>query len=88
MLLQLILNLYLLNSPNAEASCIRSSPELDDDCGTYGNRTVLAIRVVGPDSETTSSADEIADTIFGSNGKSFTMKSQFAACSYNQFTPI
>ena len=65
-----------------------SSPELDEDCGTRGNRTVLAIRVVGPDSETTSSADEIADTLFGSNGKSFTMKSQFAACSYDQFTPI
>ena len=73
-LVQIILCLYLLDFPNAKVFCIRSSPDLDKDCSIIRNRIVLAIRVVGPDSETTSSTDEIADTLFRSNGESFIIK--------------
>ena len=54
---------------------------------TYtGSFTAVAIRVIASDASTSSTADEISDNIFGTSGDTFNMKSQFSACSYDQFT--
>ena len=73
--------------PLCNALCTQSSSNLND-CGVFGNRTVLAIRVIAPDAETSYSSDEISNSIFGSFGKNFTMKSQFLDCSYSKFKPM
>ena len=49
-----------------------------------GSHSVLALRVVAADASTTSSEDVIRNEIFGTNGDVVNLKSQYAACSYNQ----
>jgi len=51
---------------------------------TTGEKVGLAIRVVADDEETTSSAAEISDEVFGTLSDSINLKSQYAACSYDQ----
>ena len=53
------------------------------------NKKVLVIRVKatgGMTGETTSSAAEISNEVFGTAGDPFNMVSQYAACSYNKLT--
>ncbi len=47
-----------------------------------GNRTVLAIRVVGNDVATTASAATISDEIFGTSGDVFNLKTGYTGCSF------
>ena len=49
-----------------------------------GSYSVLALRVVAADASTTSSEIDISNEIFGTNGDVVNLKSQYAACSYNQ----
>lgn len=49
-----------------------------------GSYSVLALRVVAADASTTSSEDVIRNEIFGTDGDVVNLKSQYAACSYNQ----
>jgi len=51
---------------------------------TTGTKTVLVVRVVANDSSTTSSADQLSDSVFGTNGDLVNLKTQYAACSHNQ----
>ena len=51
---------------------------------SMGTKTVLAIRVIASDKSTSSTENTISDKIFGTSGDSMNMKSQYAACSYNQ----
>ncbi len=50
-----------------------------------GNKTFLAIRVIANDASTTSSSSEISDAWYGTNGDRVNFKSQYEACSFNQF---
>ena len=50
------------------------------------SRTVLAVRIVASDAATTSSATEISDKIFGTDGDIVNLKTRFAACSYGEIT--
>ena len=49
-----------------------------------GTRSTIALRIVATDIATTMSVATLGDEIFGSSGDTFTMRSQFLACSYNQ----
>lgn len=51
---------------------------------TTGIKTVLVVRVVANDSSTTSSAYQLSDSVFGTNGDLVNLKTQYAACSHNQ----
>ena len=51
-----------------------------------GEKSVLGIRVIANDESTTSSMSEISDEMFGTISDPHNMKSQYAACSHNQFT--
>ena len=51
-----------------------------------GERTYLAVRIIGADRATTASASVISDKWFGSNGDAVNYKSQIEACSYDQVT--
>ena len=51
---------------------------------TTGTKTVLALRVVAPDSSTTSDEATISDEIFGTSGDAINLSSQYAVCSYDQ----
>jgi hypothetical protein len=51
---------------------------------TTGTKTVLVVRVVANDSSTTASADQLSDSVFGTNGDLVNLKTQYAACSHNQ----
>ena len=51
---------------------------------TTGIKTVLVVRVVANDSSTTASADQLSDSVFGTNGDLVNLKTQYAACSHNQ----
>ena len=49
---------------------------------TFGDKTVLAVRVVGNGVSYGYSPDELSNYVFGTNGKALTLKSQYTACSY------
>lgn len=50
---------------------------------TFGNKTVLAVRVVkNRDISYDYTSDELSNYVFGTNGKPLTLKSQYTACSY------
>ncbi len=49
-----------------------------------GTKTMLALRVIAPDSSTSSSEALISDSWYGTNGDPVNLKSQYAACSYDQ----
>ena len=51
---------------------------------TTGTKTVLVVRVVSNDSSTTASANQLSDSVFGTNGDLVNLKTQYAACSHNQ----
>lgn len=51
-----------------------------------GQKTVLALRVVAPDSSTTSSEATISDEIFGTSGDIINLSTQYDACSYGKLT--
>lgn len=51
-----------------------------------GDRTVLAVRVIAKDGEYNFTENVLSDKIFGTFGDEFNLKSQTAACSYNQLT--
>lgn len=51
---------------------------------TLGNKTMLAIRVVTPDSATTRNAPTTSDQIFGTSGDPLNLASQYKACSHNK----
>lgn len=50
-----------------------------------GTKTVLAVRIAATDKTSTLTETELSDDIFGLNGDPMNAKSQFLACSYNQF---
>ncbi len=52
------------------------------ELAVLGNRTVLAIRVVGNDIATTAGAWKISNEIFGTNGDVFNLKTGYTACSF------
>ena len=47
-------------------------------------RFVLAVRVRAPDATTDSSLEELSDKIFGTNGDTVNLKTQYEACSYGK----
>jgi hypothetical protein len=49
-----------------------------------GTRTVLVVRVIAPDAATTATMAQLSDDVFGTSGDPANLKSQYAACSYNQ----
>ena len=51
---------------------------------SVGTRSMVALRIVANDAETTSSQATISDKWFGTAGDLLNNKSQYAACSYNQ----
>ena len=51
-----------------------------------GEKTVLALRVVAPDSSTTSIESTISDEIFGTSGDNINLSTQYDACSYGKLT--
>jgi hypothetical protein len=55
-----------------------------------GKKSVLVIRAVAADKETTASESQLSNNIFGTFGDSVTLKSQFSACSDGklQFKPL
>ena len=53
---------------------------------TKGVKKVFVIRADAPDASTGSTIDEISDKVFGTFGDILNLKSQFAACSYNDLT--
>ena len=77
-----------IDACNTETKQCTYSPTFDKECGTYGKPTVLAIRTIAPDAQTTHSSSEISNSLFGTNGQNFTMISQFSDCSYSSFQPM
>lgn len=59
-----------------------------DECRTAGKPTALATRMKALDGETTMSAEEIKDAIFGASDAAFSVKSQFNLCSCGKFYPV
>lgn len=53
---------------------------------TKGTRSVIVIRGIGADSESTKTKSQLADDIFGTEGDVLNFKSQFEACSYGALT--
>ena len=51
---------------------------------TSGTKQILALRVITPDAETTSSESEISNALFGTMHDSVTLKSQLGRCSYDK----
>ncbi|KAI2498224.1 Gametolysin peptidase M11 [Fragilaria crotonensis] len=51
-----------------------------------GVRTVLVIRIIARDAQTTATEAQLADDIFGANGDVWNLKSGFLQCSYGQLT--
>jgi len=49
-----------------------------------GNKTMLALRVIAADAETTMSEAQISDGWFGTYGDPVNLKSQYSACSYGK----
>jgi len=50
-----------------------------------GNKTVLVVRVIGPDSTTpTFNMGNLSNYVFGTSGDQVNLKKQYAACSYNR----
>ena len=49
-----------------------------------GTRTVLAVKIDAPDTETTSSANRISNKIFGTGNDEVNFKSQMLDCSFNK----
>ena len=49
---------------------------------TFGDKTVLAVRVFGNGVSYDYTPDELSNSVFGTNGKALTLKSQYTACSY------
>jgi len=64
------------------------------NCGTYlggscaGSRTVLVVRVIAADKNTTASETQLSDSVFGTSGDSLNLKSWYNQCSYNQLNFI
>jgi hypothetical protein len=52
----------------------------------FVSRTVIAVRIIASDAATTSSATEISDNIFGTDGDRVNLKTRFADCSYGEIT--
>jgi hypothetical protein len=50
------------------------------------SRTVIAVRIIASDVATTSSATEISDNIFATDGDSVNLKTRYEACSYGEIT--
>lgn len=48
------------------------------------NREVLAVRVIARDASTTSTMEEISDSIFGTDGDDWNLQTQYASCSYGK----
>jgi len=65
-----------------------SVPTFNTTCGVFGKKTLIALRIVTLDAETTESLNELRDYIFGTQGKNFTVTSQILACSYNALNII
>ena len=51
---------------------------------TFGDKTVVAVRVVVKDGAYYQSEDHLRDKVFGTNGDQFNLKSAYAQCSANQ----
>jgi len=49
---------------------------------TFGDKTVLAVRVVGNGVSYGYTSDQLSNYVFGTDGKALTLKSQYTACSY------
>eukprot|EP00977_Amphora_coffeiformis_P017502 scaffold5771_cov171-Amphora_coffeaeformis.AAC.19 len=61
----------LVNKPNRERKLV----------SVVGEKTVLVVRVIAADSQTTSSEDHLSDSVFGTFGDPVNLKTQYAACS-------
>ena len=55
-----------------------------ESCGICGTYKVLTARVITLDAETTMSSANLSNSLFSTDGKNFTMISQFRDCSFNQ----
>lgn len=54
---------------------------------TLGTKTMLALRVIAGNAETTATSSEISSAWFGTNGDdAVNLKSQYSACSFNKLT--
>ena len=51
---------------------------------TAGTKRVLVVRVIAPDATTPITMSGLSDDVFGTSGDQVNLKSQYAACSYNQ----
>ena len=71
-----------LESNTCEHATVRSQ-----DCGVFGNKTALAIRLNALDSNVSASLNDISDSMFGT-GENNSMSSLFATCSYDVFNII
>jgi len=55
-----------------------------------GEKTVLVVRVIATNAQTTAEKSELSDGVFGTNGDPVNLKSQYKDCSHNQliFNPV
>lgn len=51
-----------------------------------GTKSMLALRVVAPDSATSATESQISNAWYGTNGDPLNLKSQYEACSYGKVT--
>ena len=65
--------------------CMCDSLVVGKKCRKFSDRSVIALRVIALDAESTSTANGVSDDIFGIDGKYFTMKPQFNSYSHGKF---
>lgn len=53
-----------------------------------GSKRILVVRVISPDSSTSSSSSDLSNKIFGTHGDVANLKSQYSSCSFNHLTVI
>lgn len=73
-----------LPSNTAVSTENRRLSDTDDRRLAQVKRKVLVIRVEGSDRVTTASEPQLSDQVFSSSGDTLNLKTQYAACSYNQ----
>jgi len=66
----------------------RLQEEEEEERRTFGNKTVLAVRVKALNRETTSSMDEMRDNLFGTNGDPINLAERYNSCSFGKLRMI
>ena len=70
-----------------EKKLIRNKDKLNNSAGiasTQVIKKVLVVRAIAPDASTTSTTSQLSDNVFGTDGDSYNLRSQYAACSYDE----